>query len=538
MRKIRPLAYSIGASDRCPASHVRSLHARARPLVTVATNWAIATSIMFSWLPSAYAETITATSCSASDVQAALRAAGTGDTVSIPAGTCTWSSQVTWDAPADVTLKGAGNDTTAGGGNATTIVDNYTGGDAPVFSVDTPASGSFRMYGLTFRQGGADKYKGMVQFHGANKKFRVDHNTFDSQANRATGSQIRLYSQINGVFDHNVHRLNGVGNGIQIYGQGRGDEEWSRDTAFGSSNFVFIEDSQFLGNSTNSFATDCLQGGRYVFRYNTLSRATVQNHGTGGSGRYRSCRATEMYKNSFSGQSGAETYAVLYLTGGTALFYDNTANLYSNFLAMHSIRREPYSNYSQSAAPGGWGYCGTSHDGRGSNFDQNNNASTGYACFDQPGRGKGDLLTGDFSPWDSQGVRNATTGCSWNQACVWPRQALEPLYEWNNSWSCPNCGGQYVANSNSDALQGNRDYYLFTTSFNGSSGVGRGVLSSRPSTCTAGVAYFATDNTTLYKCTSPNSWGVYYKSYAYPHPLAGGTSDATPNAPTALQVTG
>src|SRR5262249_32314074 len=66
-------------------------------------------------------------------------------------------------------------------------------------------------------------------------------------------------------------------------------------------------------------------------------------------------------------------------------------------------------------------------------------------------------------------------------------------------------------------------------------------LANRPTTCTTGVAYFATDqgswNTStsnpygvqqngadgvLYKCTTPNTWTLYYTPYIYPHPLRNG----------------
>ena len=67
----------------------------------------------------------------------------------------------------------------------------------------------------------------------------------------------------------------------------------------------------------------------------------------------------------------------------------------------------------------------------------------------------------------------------------------------------------------------------------GARGVGRGPLSSRPSSCTPGVAYWATDqgewdsghsgpDGQLYKCVSNNTWSLYYTPYVYPHPLVSG----------------
>ena len=70
------------------------------------------------------ASSITAASCSASDVQAALNQAHAGDTVNIPAGTCHWTTGLLWTAPANVTIRGAG-DSSLGGGDRTVIVDDF-----------------------------------------------------------------------------------------------------------------------------------------------------------------------------------------------------------------------------------------------------------------------------------------------------------------------------------------------------------------------------------------------------------------------------
>ncbi|MBI5181522.1 MAG: hypothetical protein HZA06_01265 [Nitrospirae bacterium] len=68
------------------------------------------------------AATINATSCSASDVQTAINAASDGDTVSVPAGSCTWSSRLSFTK--GITLQGAGSGITIIKGNYT-----YNNGD-------------------------------------------------------------------------------------------------------------------------------------------------------------------------------------------------------------------------------------------------------------------------------------------------------------------------------------------------------------------------------------------------------------------------
>jgi hypothetical protein len=166
----------------------------------------------------------------------------------------------------------------------------------------------------------------------------------------------------------------------------------------------------------------------------------------------------------------------------------------------------------------------------GSNWDGNTSASTGWPCMDQPGQGQGDLLTGEFP-----NVTNSATGCISTQSCAWPRQALEPTREWLNLpfTPAPGYGGSFFTTTFTDVLQADRDYYIYTASFTGASGIGSGARSSRPSTCTTGTAWWSTDqggnwNTsnggandgTLDVCTATNTWtNASYTPYTYPHPL-------------------
>jgi hypothetical protein len=56
----------------------------------------------------AYADTHVAASCSDTHIQAAIDAASDGDTVTVPAGNCDWSGDVTIPAAKGITLQGAG----------------------------------------------------------------------------------------------------------------------------------------------------------------------------------------------------------------------------------------------------------------------------------------------------------------------------------------------------------------------------------------------------------------------------------------------
>jgi hypothetical protein len=110
--------------------------------------------------------------------------------------------------------------------------------------------------------------------------------------------------------------------------------------------------------------------------------------------------------------------------------------------------------------------------------------------------------------------------------------------------SCADCatGSPYT-------ITANRDYFTDPAgAFDGTSGTGAGTLAARPSSCTTGVGYWATNQSTsdltgmvgakpatpiagtLYTCTAPNTWTASYTPYTYPHPLTG------PFAPQDVQI--
>jgi hypothetical protein len=508
--------------------------------------------LFISAVSAANGQTISAASCSASDVQAAFNSVtGSTTTVLIPAGSCTWTTQVSLNVPsgsASLSVLGAGNLNTLGGGDQTSITDNDSAGQSLLqVSTNSTASSKFRLAGLTFKAGsGATKYA-VVTVTGGSQNVRIDHNHW-SYSSSSGSSLLKTSGWVYGVVDHNLFDMGGSTQGVWTWDEGYGgnsygDGAWAAATQLGSANFVFVEDNTFNGAL---YANDCTEGGRQVFRHNTVNNSIgIQTHPTGGGGRVRGCRAWEVYGNTFSGSNSSPFYNAFFLSSGTGVIWGNSATTgYETFASLHNVRSDN-SDYSQSSTPGGWGYCGTSFNGTGSSWDGNTSGASGYPCLDQPARGKGDLISGDFP-----NVKNTATG-----SIAWTHEALEPIYEWMDNWvQVPGYGYSFFNVHEPEVLVQNVDFYGWChsgsstgcTNFTGVStpasstngGVGSGLLSARPSSCTPTVAYWATDTNTLYQCLTTNNWTAYYTPYAYPHPLVSGQQGATaPPPPTNVQST-
>jgi hypothetical protein len=134
-------------------------------------------------------------------------------------------------------------------------------------------------------------------------------------------------------------------------------------------------------------------------------------------------------------------------------------------------------------------------------------------------------------------------------------QSVDPIYEADDV--LPSTGHATIG-SQTMALIANRDFYAESVNqaaqtsaaspFNGSSGTGHGTLANRPTTCTKGVGYLATDQGSwnqsnsaqqgeLFVCTAANTWSLYYVPFTYPHPMTTGNADgAPPGPPTTLVV--
>ena len=164
-------------------------------------------------------------------------------------------------------------------------------------------------------------------------------------------------------------------------------------------------------------------------------------------------------------------------------------------------------------------------------------------CMDQSTRGLGALLN------SAQSNPNTPPFPATNQA-------LSPSYIWMMNYTNQNPGALSGVTSDTLRIVANRDFYAENTNqaaqtstsapFNGASGFGHGTKANRPSTCTAGVGYWATDEGNwnqsgngfgqgdLYICTATNTWTLSYTPECFPHPLTtGGVSLCSGGTPSA-----
>jgi hypothetical protein len=363
--------------------------------------------LLIGLVSTAQAATIAAASCQSAAVSSAANSANTGDTVTIPAGTCTWSQGVTISKA--ITLQGAGI-------GATVIVDAVS--SSPLLSWSLVANQTSRMTGIEFRKGGGSHpgNNGVVVINGSTndgRRMRVDHCKFDDLAGVAL-----ISNNVFGVFDQNIYIGTPTQRFVNVWNNSWGNVPWgdgsyAAPTGFGSANFLFVEnnDITYLGAQHYAFI-DGFGGARYVVRYNRITRGWVEAHGTDSTGRYRGTRAIEVYNNTFTGNNN--TPYVVNMRSAVGVIHNNTISGYASdpkFVLANYRMQTSYQPFGLSNGSSPW---------------DKNVAGVVVTSLDQPCVSGGSQISGEppVLPW-AAGNNN---------------QVVDACYEWNNTQ-----GGQDVS---------------------------------------------------------------------------------------------
>ncbi len=443
---------------------------------------------------------ITTDSLSYADVAAAVASASSGDTVILPAGTATWNSTLSINKALDIYGAGIG---------LTNILNGQASTSAYCIAITVPdadVENPFRIHGMSIdgQWNGCGIY--ISRAYSASlgwvlaKNIRIYNIKFIECKSRAIEWGLLALGLVDNCTFYDCWQSGGV--------YGAFWRSWDQSIiplSLGSEYAVYFEDNTIIITGTIGVETVISggQGGRYVFRHNTINWLADQNlymqicdaHGNqavidattdpssaSSTGNHRGTVFTEIYENTIT-QTTSFTRGLrfFYHRGGISIVFNNTLNLYAGI-------------------------------------------SLDWTMYEEDGPGR----------------------FSWLE--TWPGyDGIYNTYCWNNLRNTTEIVPEPTSSS-AAFIQEDRDYFLLNDSFDGSSGIGVGLLAARPSSGLAtasghvdtwltanypndsggrnhpggGVGYFATDagpQGTLYRATDSSTWETYYTPYTYPHPL-------------------
>ena len=398
---------------------------------------------------------IRASSLSYDDVTAAINQARPGDTVILPNGSVEWTQALIISK--GITLKAE----TIGG--VTILNQNSVTGET---KNEDPANYVIAYYPNDSLTSQPFRLSGVI-LDGGNQRWtfmgRTQSGTLVIKNFRLDHCTLQnskdyaiiFYGEIYGVIDNCT--LSGAD--LEFSFQ---DTTWSNFTFdYGTANNRYFEDN-IVNTKT---LTEGGLGGRYCWRYNTFSwlgpygvNPWFDMHGNMGTGGNYSAMGAEIYGNTIDLHNASVKF--FYHRGGKAIIFNNSA-----------------------FNDGGRNGCTISEEVDDSlNPPANNPAG-------QP-------------------------------------QHISDSYYWNQKYGSSTTYDYYIYQTvdyvtTSEGIIPRWDVHAWhqVQNFNGSSGVGVGFLSQRPTSCTTeGVAWWATDENKLYRWHN-GAWELYYTPYTYPHPL-------------------
>ena len=424
-----------------------------------------------------------------------------GDTITLEAGTY---------SATDVSIPNSKQLVITGEGDCPSTCNTIINGNSMAFRINKSAS---RITNLRFVY--TANSESMQADDGG---WRVDHCHFDYSAvtNGAVAFDLSHQNQYypeyewSGLIDNcKFENVRTVVNGA-AYGLGVDAWEYhSIETGLGNDKAVYIEDCTFDHNEAFGNMLDTARSGVLVARFNTIEHygggAVIEGHGWQGT-TIRATKRWEYYHNTITlDLSVARCFE---LRAGVGVLFNNTIT--GGGSNEHSVRF--------------YHIRSTECDGTVTDYDQNTPGESGWLCRDQIGAGSDKVAFDGTLPA--------------------PEQNNEPSYVWGNT-SNP---AFYALSNDTTHVKENRDFYDSESAdcdSNQSTGVCEGTWANRPTSCTDGVAYWATDkggdwNTIsggandggLYVCaggdyTDPTD--LYYTPLTYPHPLRGQTKKAQYN---------
>jgi hypothetical protein len=440
-----------------------------------------------------------AASAGLADVRAAVAAARSGDTVTVPAGSVRWDDQLVLTK--SVSLVGAGpGQTRITSGFAGTVYgdDNYL----LRYDISGDAAKSFRVSGFTWDCGGL--CEGVIIRNHAGPagaaRIRIDHCEFRDFQTRTSARMLVTWGIVWGVVDNCVFQADDSASAFRILSPyGANDLSWTETPyEFGNADSLYFEDNIF--NILNMPITGNAAG-RYVMRHNTFNYPggsglytlyLLDNHGnsapTAGANGHHSGMGLEFYENTIN--LGGLNLNLLDLRGGKALVYNNYA--VNCGAVIESKCREEYSDY--------------------------NNPPAVHPVNGQPQH------VSDFYTWNT--FRNGEKYISPSSRHPWIQVPFVLDYGYGQLVPYPD-KQFWFENPRFDGTA-NLPYQLETPKGKVAvqvAGMGVGPLASRPGPCTVeGAGWWSTDESKLYRWRR-GAWELYYTPYAYPHPLRALMSD-------------